>query len=278
MSLHVVRAGLQSIVVDRGRPGFRSIGVSLGGALDRAAHDLANSVCQNDPSRATIEIAYGGFSARFTNPTTFALTGADCEAMLDGLPVAPDEPHDAATGAELVLGSPTRSVRTYLAVRGGFDVEVVLGSRSTDLRAAFGGFGGRALRAGDVVPICDNADAISGFVSSTVRGHTDEVDVYAIARNAPDAFWQRSWRVSHESNRMGCRLLGEPITRGAEVNSHAVFPGVVQLPPNGEPIVLLADAQTTGGYESIAVVIPADVNKFAQVSAGTLVRFRERTP
>ncbi|HVA28029.1 MAG TPA: biotin-dependent carboxyltransferase family protein, partial [Candidatus Baltobacteraceae bacterium] len=234
-SLDVIRPGLQTIVVAAPRVGYRAIGVAPGGALDARAFALANALAGNAPGTPALEIAYGCFSARFAHPTCLALTGANCDARFDGV--------------HLVLEAPRDGVRTYLAVRGGFDIPLVLGSQTTDLRGNFGGWHGRALRAGDVLPIGDSLES-EAMLEDATTALASEVLVRAIDRGAPAEFWARPWRTSHESNRMGTRLLGEALQGGGDVDSHAVFAGVVQLPSGGEPIVLLADAQTTGGYRA----------------------------
>ncbi len=259
-SVEIVRPGLQTIVVAEPRVGYRAIGVAPGGALDARAFALANALAGNLPGTPALEIPYGCFAARFLRPAHVALTGATCEVRFDGV--------------HLVLEAPRSGVRTYLAVRGGFDIPLVLGSQTTDLRGRFGGWHGRALRAGDVLPIGGSSESEATLDDAT-SAEAYEVVVRAIDRGAPAAFWARAWRTSHESNRMGTRLLGEALPGGGEVDSHAVFSGGVQLPASGEPIVLLADAQTTGGYRAIATVLAADLDAFAQVPAGATVRFEK---
>jgi len=274
--IEILRAGMQTIVVDAGRYGYRHLGVATCGALDLRAYQRANALVAN-ADEAALEIPYGSFSCRFTNDASIALTGARCEATLNGRPVSWDATHHASSGDVLAIGVPEGGARAYLAVRGGLDVPIVMGSRSTDLRGGFGGFLGRALRIGDAIAVRANTatverempeDAIPAPVVPTV--------VPATSCDAPLAFWQREWTVTHESNRMGCRLRGEPLAGGGDVDSHAVFPGVVQLPASGEPIVLLADAQTLGGYRAIAVVAPEALPLFGQLVAGSIVRFIER--
>lgn len=259
-SLEIVRPGLQTIVVAGRRAGYRSIGVGTAGALDARAFALANALAGNPPDTPALEIASGALFARFTRPVRIALAGADCDASFDGV--------------SLALGVPHSGMRTYLAVHGGFDVPPMLGSQSTDLRGRFGGWHGRALRAGDVLPIAGGAKG-DATLEKAMRAYADDVVVRAIDRGAPPELWTQTWRIGHESNRMGVRLQGERLDGGGDVDSHAVFPGVVQLPANGEPIVLLADAQTTGGYRAIATVLDADLDAFAQSPAGGTVRFEK---
>lgn len=274
MSIEITRAGMLTTVVDAGRLGHRASGVGTGGALDRHAYRGGNAMLGNDTRAASLEITYGGFACRFATATRFALSGADCDAHLDGLPVANWNAHDAPGGSTLVLTAPSAGVRSYLAIRGGFDVPLVLDSRTTDLRGGFGGWCGRPLKNGDVLPAGAPPAASEAAVEAQAP-YAETLVVRAHAYDAPEAFFERTWTVSHDSNRMACRLHGEPLSGGGEIDSHAVFPGVVQLPRAGEPIVLLADAQTTGGYAAIAVVLEADLDAFAQLRAGATVRFVE---
>jgi biotin-dependent carboxylase-like uncharacterized protein len=162
-------------------------------------------------------------------------------------------------------------MRTILAVDGGIDVPMVLGSRTTDLTAAMGGFAGRALRAGDRLML----GAACGDVPRTIEA-PPAIDfvLHTIAQPLADRLWERGWTVGHQSNRMGYRLHGAamPHELGA-MRSHAVFPGFIQLPPSGEPIVLMSDAQTTGGYPLAGVVIEEDLWMLGQAPIGATVRF-----
>lgn len=261
--LEVVRPGLQSIVVATPRSGHRAIGVGLCGALDVASCERANVRVGNVPGAPALEIAYGAFTARFTVPVHVAVSGAQCEVRFDGV--------------HLVIEAPRSGVRSYVAVQGGFDVPMVLGSQTTDLRGGFGGWHGRALQALDVLSIAGEA-VPEARLSIATQAYERRAIVRAIDRGAPPEFWTRDWSVSSASNRMGTRLRGETLLGGGDVDSHAVFPGVVQLPADGAPIVLLADAQTTGGYRAIASVLGADLDAFAQLAADATVRFEKRIP
>jgi 5-oxoprolinase (ATP-hydrolysing) subunit C len=255
----IVRPGLQTIIVAAPRTGHRAIGVGLCGALDAASYARANALVGNAPDAPALEIPYGAFTARCTHPMLVAVTGADCCARFDGV--------------HLVVEPPRCGVRSYVAVRGGFDVPVVLGSRTTDLRGGFGGWHGRALRVSDALPIVGSGESEAKLQVAT-QPYAASAVIRAVDRNAPPEFWTREWTASPASNRMGTRLQGEALNGGGDVDSHGVFPGVVQLPADGEPIVLLADAQTTGGYRAIASVIAADLGAFAQLPAGAAVRFK----
>ncbi|MGR4065268.1 MAG: biotin-dependent carboxyltransferase family protein [Vulcanimicrobiaceae bacterium] len=286
-TLETLRPGAQTIVVDRGRFGHRSIGVAWCGPMDAPALQRALAAVRERADTAALEIAYGGFECRFTHATRAALAGADCNATLDGKALRSEGAFDAAAGSVLISHAPRDDSRTFLAVRGGFDVPIYLGSRTTDLGAAFGGFNGRALRTGDRVPIGPQAPdteftphggAPRGGEPATVRvipthEHT------GFDEESRAAFWAADWTVTHECNRMGYRLDGPALRFSAAraVRPHAVFPGVIQVPPGGGPIVLMSDAQTTGGYPKIGVVVEEDLWIVAQRQTGRHLRFVEAT-
>lgn len=282
--LEVVRPGLQSTVQDLGRPGFRHLGIALGGALDREALILANRLVGNPAGAAAIELVLGAAEFRFLRDGWLALTGADCGATLDGKPVWHGWRWRVRRGQRLLLPAPRHGMRSYLALDGGVAEPLVMGSRATELQAAFGGHQGRALRAGDRLPLGEplhHDGAIGALLRTSDQclrvlpgPEFDEFDAAAV-----NALWQEHWRPNSASNRMGVRLDGPELvrSRGRELPSHGVLPGVIQVPPGGQPIVLLADAQTTGGYPRIGCVIEADLWKLAQARPGERLRFVSQT-
>lgn len=290
MSIEVLAPGLLTTVQDRGRAGWRHLGVGVAGALDAYAHALANLLVGNAPDAAALELTLAGPRLRFDRPVEIALCGADVDARCDGSTLPRARPLRLREGSELALGACRAGARAYLAVAGGIAVAPVLGSRSTDLRGGFGGVEGRALRSGDVLPLggsprCDVDaieiapwwidDAPGGDPRGTVR-----VLPGADATAPADALYAHAWKVSAASNRQGLRLEGaalEVAHRGERVSA-PVAPGSVQLPPDGHPIVLLADAQTHGGYPRIGHVIRADRPRLAQLRPGDRLRFAPCTP
>ena len=267
----VERAGLQSLVVDRGRFGLRHQGVAWCGAMDPRSYAIANEIAGNAEGAAAVEIVLGDAIVSFEVPARFALGGADCGAELDGISIATWTAHSANAGSRLVLRRPRAWMRTVLAIEGGIDVPPVLGSRTTDLTAAMGGFAGRALRAGDRLLLGSPAGPAR-------RRSVEPPQIDFVLRTLPQSLaehvWGRTWTVGHQSNRMGYRLNGAatPHQLGS-MRSHAVFPGFIQLPPSGEPIVLMSDAQTTGGYPLAGVVIEEDLWMLGQAPIGAEVRF-----
>lgn len=280
--IEIVRAGPLATVQDLGRPGWRDRGLSLCGALDDLALQAGNLLVGNAPGAAGLEFTLGGATLRFHADSCIAVTGTDADAQLDGHAVRPWWRQRVRAGQTLKLAAPRERMRSYVAVAGGVDVPVALGSHSTDLKAHFGGLAGRALRDGDRLPLKAAAALPSRAVG--LRPPVWTPSVRALPGPEHDdfpagAFWGADWAVTPQSNRMGYRLAGPVLARehGAELASHGVLPGVVQVPPSGQPIVLLADAQTTGGYPKIAVVIRADLWKLAQLPLGATLRFERCT-
>lgn len=279
--IELLRAGPLTTVQDLGRTAWRDRGISRCGALDDLALIQANLLVGNAPGAAGIEFTLGAASLRFAADGQFAVTGTDADATLDGRPVRPGWREAVRAGQVLKLAAPRDQMRTVLAVNGGIDVALALGSRSTDLKAGFGGFAGRALRDGDALPWHPPAAPTRRRAGlrpppwdASVRVMPGpEYDQFSGA--ARDAFWAADWTLTPQSDRMGFRFAGPVLDRvvAGDLPSHGVLPGVIQVPPSGQPIVLLADAQTTGGYPKIGVVIAADLWKLAQLRLGTTLRF-----
>lgn len=278
MTAVVRRAGYATSVQDAGRFGHRHEAVSSAGAMDGVALRVANALVGNDPGAAVLETC-GGLEVQLTDARRVAFTG-DALATIDGIRVAPWSSVCARAGACIAIATSPRSARSLLAVDGGVDVPLVLGSRSTDVLGEFGGYAGRLLRAGDELPLGAPRSLSAAVVQVQPPSFVFDPSVVRVLRGPEaddsfEAFCERSWRVSVDSSRIGCRLEGDALRAAISgtLRSHGVFPGVVQLPPSGEPIVLLADAQTTGGYARLAVVIHADLWKFAALHPGASVKF-----
>ncbi len=287
--IELLSTGLPNSVQDRGRFGYLDAGVSLCGAMDRPALEAANALAGNKADEAGIEVALFPFRLRFHAAARFAVTGALGNATLDGLPLPPWWTITAREGQELRLERPKRGARNVIAFAGGIDVLAVLGSRSTDAKGGFGGMDGRGLKRGDRLPLAqpDRAGFGGEFGVTPPWLDTDwttlrvlpaaEFDAFTLASR--DAFFNESWTVSAEANRQGCRLEGPVLTREQprELFSHGIVPGTVQVPPAGQVIIQLADANTCGGYPKLATVIEADLWKLAQAGPGTGFRFAETT-
>lgn len=295
---HVSRAAWRAIapgslttVQDRGRDGWRHLGVGRAGALDPASAALANRMVGNASDAAVLEITLGGPTLELPQPARIALCGAaidarfeDAQNRVQTLPCG--RPVDLPAGV-LRLGAIRSGLRAWLAVAGGFDVPRVLGSRSTDLRGGFGGLHGRALRSGDALPLgpqpmLDPAEpqAPTWWIALDAAPANASPIRYVPSECSPASFdaaralASRDWRVDPRSDRQGLRCSGAPIVATLpEQISAPVAPGTIQLPPDGRPIVLLTDAQTVGGYPRLGHAISVDLPRLAQLRAGDALRF-----
>lgn len=286
MTVAVLKAGTLTTVQDAGRHGLRHLGVGSAGALDAYSSRVANLLVGNDHHSALLEMTLAGPTLRFDRAARIALTGAEIDVSADGLALPGWRPIDLPAGTELRFGACRRGVRAYLAVTGGFDVPRVLGSASADLRAGFGGGEGRALHTGDVLRLAGGvADVVALRIAPWWIDPQPDLDFVheAVAHLLPgrdatspvNAITTQSWRVSAVSDRQGLRLDGPPLTLADARDriSEPVTPGTIQLPPDGQPIVLLADAQTIGGYPRIGHVASADLPRLAQCRPGDTLHF-----
>lgn len=276
--IEVVRAGQLDLVMDLGRPGFRAQGVPEGGAADATALALANRLVGNAEGAAGIELLLRGPRLRFPEGGTIALTGADMRARCNGESVARGHAWAIPAGGELELGTADKGLRAWLAVAGGIETPPVMGSRSTFLPGGLGGWQGRALRAGDRLPL-----GLAAHCRAGVLGFDESDDALRILPGPQlpgfaDAALKRlsdcAFRVSADANRLGLRLSGATLDyAGGELASQAVLPGAIQVPPDGNPIILGWDGPVTGGYPVIAGIIAADLHRLAQLRPGDALRF-----
>jgi len=276
----VVRAGPLTTVQDRGRPGWAHIGVAPSGAMDRDALAFGNRIVGNDPAAAALEATLVGPSLRFRVPALVALTGAESNATVSGHPAAANALVRVAPGEVLELRGLVAGVRAYICVRGGIDAEPALGSRSTDL---MGGLGPPPLRDGDALrigaeprtppdPQAEAPTSPPGVpVLRVVAGPREDW----FAPGALEALCASTWRVDPASNRIGLRLRGPKLERvnHGELLSEGLVTGAIQVPPSGQPIVLLNDHPTTGGYPVLAAVQSDDVALTAQLGPHSALRF-----
>ena len=274
MTFGVVEPGALTTVQDAvGRRGWRHLGVPIGGAVDRWSARLANLLVGNAEGAALLELTLTGPTLAFTRPATVALVG-DLDATADGLPLPSGSARVLHPGSEVRVGG-GREGRAWLAVGGGIDVPVVLGSRSTDLRSGFGGLEGRPLRSGDrLIGAPRGPDPGYRWTGSVMDGPIRVVPGPHEDRVPPGALASTVWRIGGQADRTGVRLHGPPIeASGAEVPSMGLPEGAIQLPPDGTPIVMLADRPVTGGYPVPWVVIGADVGRIARLRPGDPVTF-----
>jgi biotin-dependent carboxylase-like uncharacterized protein len=279
-ALVVVRAGALTTVQDGGRPGHAHLGVPRSGALDGPAAALVNRLVGNPPEAAVLESTVNGCAVRPRSTATIAVGGAPCPVTVDGRPVAWGAPVRVPAGALLDVGTVVSGVRSYVAVSGGIAVEPVLGSRSTDLLS---GLGPAPLADGTVLPL-GHPERLHARVDVAPQPAPPAELVLRVALGPRDdwftadavrTFTSRTYRVSPASNRIGLRTEGPALQRAlpGELPSEGMVLGAVQVPPDGRPVVFLADHPTTGGYPVIAVVHPQDLPATAQAAPGTPVRF-----
>jgi antagonist of KipI len=282
--IEIVTAPPYLTVQDRGRFGHRASGVPVSGAMDVEAMDAANGAVGNNPGTATLEWALGGGAIRFTVSTRIALRGATAESVLDEERIDNGGAHDVAAGAVLRIGRFMTGRFLYIAIRGGVDVPIVLGSRSTYVPARLGGHEGRLIRTGDRLAVGTSAGEPSQAAHAYHRAAATPLrairgpDANQFTLHAWTTFVSKPFRVSTVSDRTGYRLEGPAIDRvgSAETGPSApVCPGVVQVPSSGQPVVLMADAPTIGGYPMLAVVSSADLPRLAQCRPGDTVRFTD---
>ena len=280
--IEILRAGLCDLVMDQGRPGRGVLGMPAGGAADPAALAVANRLVGNDASAAGLEITLAGPCLRFPAGGVAALTGARFSATRSsGATVAWNETLVLAAGETLTLERPEAGCRCWLALRGGLAVPPLMGSCSTFLPAGFGGYRGRTLQAGDVLPGGVSTGEVRLLRAYPPAGEAAEPlrvvvgpQVGLFDDGGLAAFFGASYRVDAASDRRGMRLGGAAVThRRAELPSQGVLVGAIQVPPNGQPIILGWDGPVTGGYPVIAGVIAADGPRLAQLKPGDTVRF-----
>jgi len=281
--MKVARAGQMTTVQDLGRRGHRASGVPLSGPMDPFAFRVANLLVGNPEDAAGLEITLSGLELEFPEAARIALCGADFSGVPSWRPLV------VKAGERVRLGECRKGCRGYLAVAGGISVPPVLGSRSTYLRAGLGGLDGRMLRDGDKLEIgsdpaspAPNGQSGSFFVAPSIIPAYSKSPTIRVLRGAQageleKGLYEEEFTVSPRSDRMGLRLNGKAIARrsGADPASAAVVPGTVQVPPDGQPIVLMADAQSIGGYPQAAHVIGVDMPIVAQLRPGDTLRFGE---
>lgn len=289
--LTVLSPGNLTTIQDLGRPAAQALGVPSGGAADPVALRIANGLAGNGPGAAGLEITLGGFEAEFLVETACGLAGGDLGFELDGGPLVPGSAFLARAGARLRSRGRLWGCRAYLAFFGGLDVPPVLGSRSTYVPAALGGFHGRPLGRGDELPGpggvpagWDGARRVPEELvpeyprpgAATVLRCVPGPQAEGFTDGGTRTFFESVYVLSDRADRMGCRLEGPRVEHraGADIVSDGVALGSVQVPGDGYPVVLLADRQTTGGYPKIATVITRDVPLLAQAVPGDAVRFR----
>ncbi len=286
-TLKILDAGLLTTVQDLGRYGYQRYGVSASGVMDEFSAKVANILVGNEQGEAVLETTLKGVTIQFLRDCVFAVTGGICDSTLNGEKIKLWKSYKASKGDTLKMGICKSGLRNYLAFAGGIDVPVVMNSKSTNLKAKVGGFSGRKLMVNDVLSVNEkHIETIVEFDSKYIPSYSKEIQVGVVLGQQDDhftdaginTFFTETYTVTQESDRMGIRLSsvsGNTIEHknGADIISDGITFGAIQVPGSGQPIVMMADRQTTGGYTKIGNVISSDLVKLAQATPGTKVRF-----
>ncbi|MGH3522847.1 MAG: 5-oxoprolinase/urea amidolyase family protein [Mycobacterium sp.] len=285
-TLEILRTGPLALVQDLGRVGLADLGVSRSGAADRRSHTLANRLVANPDDHATIEVTFGGFSARVRgDDIDIAVTGADADPSANGIMFGTNSIQHVRDGDVISLGAPHSGLRSYLGVRGGIDVTPVLGSRSYDVMSAIGPL---PLRPGDVLPVGAHSDGYPELDQAPVAAIDEQlVDLRVVPGprddwlDDSDALVHTIWMATDRSDRVGMRLEGRPLAYrrpDRQLASEGITRGAIQVPPNGLPVILGPDHPVTGGYPVVGVVTDDDIDKVAQIRPGQYVRLHWSRP
>jgi biotin-dependent carboxylase-like uncharacterized protein len=279
----VKQPGLLSLLHDRGRYGAHKLGLTTGGPLDFTAFDWANRLLANDANATCLEVGFGGLTLEAETDTSFVITGADAPCKLNGKALEQWQTHDIHSGDQLEIGFATAGTRVYLGVCGGFDIAPSFGSSSTVLREKIGGLHGDKLQAGDHLPCTAARQSQHYRLDEAERpGYGDEARLRVVKGYQQAAFdpiqqWRffnSDYRLTDRCDRMGFRLEGESVhTDMVSMLSEGICQGAIQIPADGQPIVLMNDRQTIGGYPKIGSVITLDCARLGQLSPGSRVHF-----
>ncbi|MFP7170701.1 biotin-dependent carboxyltransferase family protein [Terribacillus sp. 7520-G] len=283
----VIKPGLMTTFQDLGRTGYQEYGVVVAGAMDDFSLQIANLLVGNGRDEAGLEVTMMGPALKVLKDAVIAITGGNLSPRVNGQPAPMWKSFAVKEGQLIEFGQPLEGIRSYISVAGGFDLPEVMGSKSTFLKAKIGGLNGRALEKEDILYAAGDTHAITGRSL-----HYDEIPKYqkeinvrvilgphqeAFTDEAIQTFLTSAYEITPQSDRMGFRLNGPELAHRttADIISEAIPLGGIQVPANGQPIILMADRQTTGGYTRIATVIAADIPLLAQAAPGAVVRFEE---
>ena len=290
-TIKILDAGLLTTVQDLGRYGFQRYGVSASGVMDEYSAKIANKLVGNKVGEAVLETTLKGVQIEFLQNTAVAITGGNCDVTLNGTKIELWQSYLVNRGDILKMGICRSGLRNYLAFAGGIDVPIIMNSKSTNLKAKVGGFNGRKLMTGDILSVgVESLKAPLTLNKHYIPTYSKDIKVGVILGQQDDHFTEagiktflnENYTVTQESDRMGIRLSsvsGATIEHknGADIISDGITFGAIQVPGSGQPIVMMADRQTTGGYTKIGNVISSDLAKLAQATPGTKVKFVEYT-
>ena len=292
MKMKIISAGPLTTVQDRGRFGYMRYGITTSGVMDEKAYNYGNYLVENAGEEACLEMTFKGAVIEFEGSGRIAFTGADMTPVLNGNPVVNGESIEVKDKDRLEFGFAKKGLRTYLFCKGGIEVPMIYGSRSTNLKCGFGGFEGRKLMDGDVLTVGEMRNTgCSAAIKTEAAYQLPEEECLTVrvllgpqenyfTDKGIQALESGEYKVTPNSDRMGIRLKGEALesVQGMDIISDAIPLGSIQVSADGQPIILLADRQTTGGYAKIATVIRSDIWKLAQVRPGMSLRFQVVTP
>lgn len=286
INMQIENPGILTTIQDLGRFGYEKFGMPVAGAMDSYALQVANILVGNARDEAALEISFMGLSLKFEGNGLIAITGADLGATLNSRQIKPWQSIEISSGDELKFTAVKKGCRAYLAVQGGLDIPVVMGSKSTYLRGAIGGFQGRKLRQGDEIrgneikkkisPEILPEEFIPRYDGKTIRVIPGPQADY-FSKDELNKFFTSPYKITNQYDRMGYRLEGPIIkhVKGPDIISDGIVPGAIQVPGHGQPIIMLADCQTAGGYSKIATVISVDLPILAQLMPGNELSFAE---
>jgi biotin-dependent carboxylase-like uncharacterized protein len=284
-TFHIINPGVLTTVQDLGRMGYGQYGIPVSGAMDRFSFQVANLLIGNDPGAAALEITLYGLKLETLQSARIAITGGDMNPTLHGKPLPMWQTSKLSAGSTVFFKNTRGGARTYLAVEGGIDTPVQLESRSTHQKALLG----KTLEKGDIVKTfpAKRTSLNHRLPESLIPTFSKQAQIRVImgpqddlfSGKGIDTFLSETYTITSQSDRQGYRLEGEPIEHvsGADIISDAILPGSIQVPGNGQPIIMMVDAQTSGGYPKIACVIGPDIDVLAQMLPGRKVRFRRIT-
>ncbi len=283
-----INGGMLTSIQDFGRYGYQKYGMPVSGAMDTHSLQIANWLVGNKRNEACFEITYLGAEIEFQTDTTIAIAGAMLHATVNGNPIRMHASITIKSGDVLGMGAVIKGMRAYLAISGGISVPEVMGSKSTYLRGKIGGFKGRKIENGDEVKIGDHTHSTYKEIPAPLLFIYPSVQTIRVLKGTEidrftkegfKTFLNSEYSVSNENDRMGYRLSGLAIKHndGADIISSGIVNGSIQVPGHGEPIIMMADHQTVGGYTKIANVISVDLPILAQMKAGDKIKFKEVT-
>jgi biotin-dependent carboxylase-like uncharacterized protein len=285
-AMRIMDSGLLTTIQDLGRYGYQRYGVSVSGAMDEYSVKIANKLVGNSYNEAVLETTLKGVNIEFMNDCVFAITGGECDVTLNGKPIDTWRSYRAEYGDIIKMGICKEGMRNYLAFSGGIDVPLVMNSRSTDIRAGIGGNNGKKIMTHDILHI-SNHDAskipLKKFNEKYKETYQNRIEIRVVLGQQSDYFtgksiknfFESSYVITKDSDRMGMRLSGKEISckDGVDIISDGMTFGAIQIAGNGQPIIMMADRQTTGGYVKLGNVASADFHKLAQALQKTRIRF-----